>query len=250
MSTLVLANKTFSPEIKLSETGEIRSVIATLNVVDKDGDVTLPGFFGTQPAKILLAHDWGTLPLGKGMISEAGDEAVFDGKFNLKDTNARSAFEWLKFDLEHGVPSQEWSYGFRLEKDGYRFGEHEGQQVRFLIPSEKGPGAKIDEVSMVLVGAGEGTRTLSVKGLKFSEHAAQTLVAVGEFVTRARSLADLRGKEGRTLSDESLEKIRALHEELGSLIEVPSPEPDPDLPSSQEYDLLLAQTEAQLAGRF
>lgn len=255
MPTSQLIAKHFLPELKVSDNGEISSVIATLNVVDKDDDVTLPGFFGDQPVSVLLAHDWGTLPLGKGRIREQGDEAVFSGRMNLEDPNAKSAFSWLKFDLAHGEPIQEWSYGFRLHKDGFRFGEFEEKPVRFLTPTPEGsPGAKIDEVSLVLVGAGEGTRTLSVKGQKFSEHAEATLAVVSEFTQRARSLADLRGKDGRTLSEESLDKIRSLHEELGSLIEsspVDAPEGTPvgELPSDESIEMMLAQTEARIAGR-
>ena len=55
----------------------------TLNVIDKDGDVTLPGFFGRQEVSMLPAHDRHHVPLGKGTIEEVGDEAIAQIKMNL-----------------------------------------------------------------------------------------------------------------------------------------------------------------------
>jgi len=249
VTTRTLEQKHFSPEVKLSDdAGVFKATIATLGVKDKDGDVTLKGFFGEQTVPILVGHDWGMVPIGKGKIFEEGDKGVLEAKLNLADANAKAAYEWLKFDFENGSPGQEFSYGYSLEKGGYKNGPFEGEEVRFLQPKADGsPGAKIHEASLVLVGAGEGTGTQAVKGQTFSEHVESVLAAVDEFTTRAKSLADLRAKEDRTLSVESLEKIRELRDELSGLVE--EPEPDPDLPTLDQMDLILAQTEARMAGR-
>lgn len=244
--------QSFSPDLKLSEEkGSFRATIATLNVEDKDGDVTLPGFFGTQKnIPVLIGHDWGSVPVGKGDVFEDKDKAVLEAKLNLEDPNAKAAYEWLKFDFENGEPAQEFSYGYQIRGDGWRPGEFRGNDVRFLQPTEDGkPGAKIHEVSLVLVGAGEGTGTETVKngGMKFSEHADKTLAVLSEFMERARSLADLRAKEDRTLSDETLEKIGKLRDGLDELLEAPD-EPI-DLPNEDQFELVMSRARAQIDGR-
>ena len=254
MATKTLEKKrSYVPELKLSdEKGSFRATIATLNVKDKDGDVTLPGFFGEQKnIPILIGHDWGSVPVGKGTISEEKDLAVIDAKINLEDPKAKAAYEWLKFDFENGEPAQEFSYGFHLAGDGWKPGEFRGDDVRFLQPTEDGkPGAKVHEVSLVLVGAGEGTGTQAIKSkdTKFADHLERTLAVLSKFSERAKSLADLRAKEGRTLSDANLEKIRELREGLDAILEL-DPEPESDMPSDGQFDLLLAQTEARINGR-
>ncbi len=255
MTVQNLEKKTFSPEVKLDgDEGTFRATIATLNVKDKDGDVTLKGFFGTQEVPILVGHDWQMVPIGKGTITEDGDKAVLDARLNLKDANAKSAYEWLKFDFENGKPKQEFSYGFRLHKDGFKDGDFEGSEVRFLQPLKDGsPGAQIHEASLVLVGAGEGTGTQAIKspsGMKFSEHADKTLAVLSEFTERARSLADLRGKEDRTLSDDNLEKIRTLQTELNEILDdSTTPEPELELPTDDQFELVIERARAQSQGR-
>jgi hypothetical protein len=258
VATKTLEHKRFSPELKLSDVeGVFRATIATLNVKDKDGDVTLPGFFGKQTVPILIGHDWGMIPVGKGQILEDGNKAVLEAKLNLEDANAKSAYEWLKFDFENGTPGQEFSYGYSLEEGGFKSGQFKGEDVRFLQPTKDGnPGAKIHEASLVLVGAGEGTGTQVVKtvlvpreGLKFSEHITAVLAAVSAFVERARSLADLRAKEDRTLSDDNLEKIRELRAGLDGILEGSTPEPDLELPSDDQFELTMSRARAQIDGR-
>ncbi len=240
-----------SPEFKLSdEKGTFRATIATLNVKDKDGDVALPGFFGKQKnVPVLIGHNWGKVPIGKGTVFEEGNKAIMEAKLNLEESNSRGAYEWLKFDFENGKPAQQFSYGFKLFGEGWKPGEFHGDDVRFLQPKEDGkPGAKIHEVSLVLLGAGEGTGVEAIKSgdMKFAEHLEKTLAVLSEFSERATSLADLRAKEDRTLSDANLEKIRELRDELDAIVEEA---PEADLPSAEQFDLLMAQTEARIHGR-
>lgn len=136
--------------------GRGQAVIATLNAIDKDGDVTMPGAFGSQEVKVVPAHDWQHVPIGKASLSEQGDAALADFALNLDISSARDWHSALKFDLANKPPLQEWSYGFLIEKAS--FGEFDGQQVRFL------EAVKVHEISPVMVGAGVGTRTVSVKG--------------------------------------------------------------------------------------
>lgn len=149
--------KTWEGECKqLDDKGAGVAVIATLGVVDKDGDVTTAGAFGVgQTVPLVPAHNWQHVPLGKGKIREEGNEALIDFQLNMKLGIARAWHEALKFDLETPPAKQEWSYGFSILDSG--FGEHEGQRVRFL------KGMRVHEVSPVLLGAGVNTRTLALK---------------------------------------------------------------------------------------
>lgn len=160
------AYKTFEPELKAADAkGNATFAIATLGVVDHDGDVTEPGFFGRQPVQMLPSHDSSHVPLGKGVIYEQGDKAIADVKFNLAIPAARDWHAAIKFDFENPPSLQEYSYGFQLAADGQRTGTFKGRAVRFLQPRKDGsPGARVFEVSPVLLGAGIGTHTVAVKG--------------------------------------------------------------------------------------
>lgn len=144
-------------QLKLQdEAGAVRAVFATLNVVDKDGDITVPGAFESGAEVIISAYghqSWGgSLPVGKGVINEVGNEAVFEGRFFLNTTHGRDTYETLKGLGER----QEWSYGYNvLDSEQQTI---DGKSVRVLKK------LKVVEVSPVLVGAGVNTRTLAVKG--------------------------------------------------------------------------------------
>ncbi|MGH3775772.1 MAG: hypothetical protein ACRDRR_08545, partial [Pseudonocardiaceae bacterium] len=113
---------------------------------------------------LLPSHDYSHVPLGKGQLFERGDEAIVKARFNLAIPSAVDWFEALKFDMAHPPSLQEFSYGYTVLDGGSRMGTHAGQRVRFLQPLKGGsPGAAVHEVSMVLLGAGVGTRLVSVK---------------------------------------------------------------------------------------
>ncbi len=140
------------------EEGQFRAVFATLNVVDHDGDVTIPGAF-TDGEKVRISywgHRWGDLPVGRGEIHSDEKEAWVDGHFFLDTEGGRETYNTVKNLGE----LQEWSYGFDILERSE--GEFEGQQVQFLRR------LKVHEVSPVMLGAGVGTRTLAIKaeGLK------------------------------------------------------------------------------------
>lgn len=135
--------------------GEFEAVIATLNTMDKDGDYTVPGAFGQQEVTILPSHNWDSVPLGKATIMERGTEVVAVGRFNLETNVGREWYQALKFDIQNGRPLQEWSYGYRvLESSDETIDGHMARVLRKL---------SVHEVSPVIIGAGEGTRTVSVK---------------------------------------------------------------------------------------
>ncbi len=204
--------------------GEVEAVFSTLNVIDKDGDVTRPGAFGEQKVRISAYNhqSWnGELPVGKGVIKETGTEAVMQGQFFMDVPKARDTFVTVK---ELG-DQMEWSYGFDvLAKSEGKFpeGDSEGKDVRFL------DSLKVHEVSPVILGAGVDTRTLSAKDGK-EENSGKTLVdhitevnkQLDEVVTRIAEALAMRMEKGETLADVTMEQVnimlthsKRLHEAL------------------------------------
>lgn len=160
-----MQHKAFSPNVKaMTGDGTVSVVMATLNEIDSDGDVTEPGFFGRQTAQIVPTHDWAHVPLGKAHIREVGNEAIAELQFNLDVPAAADWYKAIRYDFENPPALQEYSYGFDILPGGSRYGQHKGQPVRFLQPLPNGrPGVRVVEVSPVMRGAGVGTRTLAVK---------------------------------------------------------------------------------------
>lgn len=239
-------------EVKLEgDKGEVRAVIATLNVVDKDGDFTERNAFGRQMVEISsYGHgSWkGKVPLGGGVIYEVGDEAIFEGRFNLKSQAAAEHYSHLMFMKENFPDKQtEWSYGF--DKIEWAYKDEGDRRLRVLKK------VKAYEVSPVLLGAGVNTRTLDVKeaGTKFVEQVEAALAANSAMIERAKSLADLRVMEGRSLSTANRERLTKLLEgikagavDLGALLqgtEAKAPEDDTSEKARQLYlRFLQAQT--------
>jgi hypothetical protein len=199
-------NVKLETDVKALSKGEGRAVIAEFNKVDHDGDVTLAGAFGKQHVNILPAHDRSAPRLGKAILTEAGERAIAEFKFNL-DADAKTAKEWhsaLKFDMENGEPLQEWSYGFKIIDSS--FGEFEGKQVRFLKQLD------VIEISPVLRGAGTSTGTLAIKskGMTYTDQMKQATASLDDvkaFIERSQSLADLKAKDGNSLSEEQLKTL-------------------------------------------
>ena len=147
-------------ELKDGEQGEVTAVVATLNVVDREGDVLLPGAFpdGAPVKMSAYGHDVvldGAAPVGKGTIREVADKAVFQGKFFLSTERGREAFHTVK---ELG-PDGEWSFGFpRGVQTVELTNEWRAKGARRVIR-----GIQPVEVSPVFRGASIGTRTLAAK---------------------------------------------------------------------------------------
>lgn len=144
-------------EIKAADKGEVSAVFATFDVVDSDGDVTVPGAF-TDGEEVLISSyqhtSWqGALPVGKGRIRTTKSEAILEGQFFMETSAGRDTFAVVKALAER----QQWSYGFdTLDAEP---GKLDGRDVQFLKR------LKVHEVSPVLIGAGVNTRTLAVKAL-------------------------------------------------------------------------------------
>src|SRR5512136_179778 len=75
-----MKTKTYRSPIEIKadgQPGEFRAVFATFNVIDKDGDVTLPGAFkdGAAVRISYWGHRWQDLPVGKGVIHQDDKKA-------------------------------------------------------------------------------------------------------------------------------------------------------------------------------
>lgn len=149
--------------LEADEKGHFRAVFATMNVVDKQDDLTIPGAFGQQDV-ILSQWNHGSwqsgasaLPIGVGKIFEEGNDAIIAGEFALEDADAQKTYKMLKYLKEKGR-NVEWSYA--LPEIEFENREQDGKRIRVLKR------IKVNEVSPVLMGAGINTRLLYIKSGK------------------------------------------------------------------------------------
>ena len=146
-------------EVKSAERGEVEAIVATLGVVDRDQEVILPGAIadGSKVKLSSYGHDamFGGIPVGKGALRIAGNRAIFQGKLFLGTVRGKETFDVLR---EMGA-DQSWSFGFVVQKSEPPSEEWRSRGARRML-------TRLDafEVSPVIVGAGVGTQTLSVKG--------------------------------------------------------------------------------------
>lgn len=243
-----MQRKSFTPDVEAD--GHVKAIIATLNVKDHDGDVTLPGAFGRKEGiPLLVGHQMHGLPVGKGRVYEEGHQAVFEGQFNLGSQHGKDAYETVKFMGMDG----DWSYGYTVKahQRGHISENGKSVPVRFLKSLD------VLEASIVGIGAGVGTGTASVKErtvaearnlideladagdenairlkalldsdaalnadetqIKFTEQAEAVVTAVGALTKRAKDIVSLR--KGRKLGTDSVERLSAVAGELGTLVQ-------------------------------
>lgn len=183
--------------------GAIEAVFSTFDVVDRDGDVVLPGAIEDgKSVPMVWAHDW-SRPVGRGTICTDKNRAVFDGTFFLDTAAGMDAYRTVKAmgDL------QEFSWGFRV-LDAAPI-ERDGATYRGIRATET------FEVSPVLVGAGRGTGLLSLKhGQPLATHAEALAEAVDEFEVRVRHHVEHCLKEGRVLSSANRERLASIADAL------------------------------------
>lgn len=190
-------------DVKDASEGMVEAVFATFNVVDHDGDLTLPGAFHDGASVRISAYNhtsWGgALPVGKGIISQTDTDARMVGEFFTNTTHGRDTFETVKQLGELG----QWSYGYDVLDSSH--GVHDGNNVQFLKDVE------VHEVSPVLLGAGIGTYTVSAKGLPRLED-----LSDDECAERAREACKALLKRGIALPQDLVEAVRAADAEAES----------------------------------
>jgi hypothetical protein len=245
--------------------GKVQAVFATLNVKDKDGDVTRPGAFENGAQVRISAYNhasWGPgmLPVGKGVIREKGDEAVLDSQFFLNTQAGKETFTTIK-ELGELV---EWSYGYDIldAEPGHK----DGEDIQFLNR------LKVHEVSPVLLGAGENTRTLLAKsfgveiepadapvvekakdGEKLADHLDRVIDEVKALADRLadavakRAEAD-NGRKNQKLSEATQERGEQLLEQVKRLREALAIEPQINTEAIRLQALLSRATELRARG--
>ncbi|KKK48546.1 hypothetical protein LCGC14_3144030 [marine sediment metagenome] len=205
-----IEHKRFKAQVKQTgDSGEFEAIIATLGVVDADGDIIVAGAFQNATLSVLPAHDSRSVPLGKATMEDRGDKAIAVGKFNLDVPAAKDWHSAIRFDLENGKSVQEWSFAYRVVESEMETRDEE--EVRILKKMD------VMEVSPVLRGAGVDTGTLSAKSKqRFADQLDSTLTAVEDTLERAKSIARLRAKNDKpgTLSDNHKARIKAMRDKF------------------------------------
>lgn len=182
--------------------GSIEAVFSTFNVVDRGGDVVMPGAIEhAKPAPMVWSHDWSRI-VGKGVTDVQPDRAVFKGQFFLDTTAGMDAYRTVK----NMGSLQEFSWGFLVNEADYE--ERDGMTVRLIKSTE------LFEVSPVLVGEGRNTGTLALKHAPLHDQTDTALAAVDLVVARYKSLAGLWLKEGRPISESRRGRMAAITEQL------------------------------------
>jgi hypothetical protein len=146
-------------EIKDEAEGLVEAIVATLNVVDHDGDVILPGAIqnGSTVKLSSYAHDVvtaGAAPVGLATVDVVGNQAILKGRFFMNTQRGREAFETVKALGAEG----EWSIGFRPTKTAPVTKAWRERGASRLLAS-----IALVETSPVFVGASPNTGTLGVK---------------------------------------------------------------------------------------
>lgn len=146
----------------VSDTGAVSAVIATIGVVDRDGDVMMDGCL-PAPVKVTISpynHAlWsvgtpGIVPLGYGEFKQDGDHLVFSGQFNMDIQAAREAHADIKMAMEYGV-NTEWSFSLQDKVvEQVKVNGVAGNGIKSFAPRE---------VCRVVQGASVGSGTTAVK---------------------------------------------------------------------------------------
>ena len=236
----MLEKKTLSNvEFKVDgdEAGTVEAVFSVFNVRDYDGDVVKSGAIPNDTkVTVAWAHDW-SKPVGKGTVTVDDNKAVFKGKFFTDTESGNEAYKIVK----NMGADQEWSWGFKaLETLDGNPENYEGLKTREITKVD------IFEVSPVLRGANAHTETLAVKSRQqsFADQCKSTLDVVSSLVERAKSLADLRAKDNRTIGEASNEALLDIVDELQKCIDSINAVAKSD--NTDEYGQVLRQ----VAGRF
>jgi hypothetical protein len=210
--------------IKSESKGEVEAVFARLNVIDHDGDVTVPGAFKEGQTVAISQHGhtiWdGTAPVGKGTIHTVGDTAVFRGKFFMDMQAARDTFHAVKGMAEHG----QWSYGFNtLTAEPGQLG---GKDVKFLKELE------VFEVSPVLRGAGIGTMTTSAKqrsDTNSDSERGSAVAALWKAISTHETPTTTKRWSATDLKGSTIDELRAKHAAVDAAM-------DPDDPAAYAFE--------------
>ncbi|MGI8518638.1 MAG: hypothetical protein ACR2ME_09940 [Acidimicrobiia bacterium] len=155
-----MENKRLAAEVKSTDPkGIVEATVATLGVIDHDGDIVEPGALGGRQRAPLSAYNHSssaavTLPLGVAEVTESGSKWLATTRYFLETLAGREAFATVKALHEAGLPS-EYSWGYEVLKS--EPDSVDGRRIRRLKK------IRLIEVSPVLRGASVGTGSTGVK---------------------------------------------------------------------------------------
>jgi HK97 family phage prohead protease len=192
--------------------GTLEGYGAVFNNVDHGGDVILPGAFKDAIPAFLergfvpVGHDWMGLPVATIADAKEDDSGLwFSAEFHTTQS-AQDARTVVKERIDRGK-FVGLSIGFLPDyDDGVEFRD-DGVRVLKRIK-------ELAEVSIVTVPMNREAGVASVKSLTFTDEADTALAAVKSLIERAESLADLRVKEGRTLSAANRTRLSGISEQM------------------------------------
>ena len=152
-------------ELKDEGDGAFSATFASFNVVDLDGDVTLPGAFRSGAKTVVGAFNHSSqrgdaLPVGIATLRSDSRRAWAEGEFF--DTPAGRTY---RTTLKALGPLAEWSYSYKVDDQSVEYADLRAWPGAKRILR----GVTVYEVSPVLRGAGIGTRTDYVKGAELVE---------------------------------------------------------------------------------
>lgn len=131
--------------------GSIKAVFSTFGVIDRDGEVVEAGAIPEVEVPLVVAHNWSTLPVGKGRITTDAKEATFTGEFFIDTEHGRQAY--LTAKAMGSLQQYSWAFDV-LESEK---GTVDKKAVNIIKKTEP------FEVTLALVGVNRDTYTIGIK---------------------------------------------------------------------------------------
>src|SRR3990172_2661029 len=240
--------------------GLVTAVFATLNVIDEDGDVTIPGAFGEQSVKLAAwGHGWDKLPVGRGAIRERG-EGEHEGRpvrflkrmkvWEVSPVMVGAGVDTMTVDIKAGKVAIGVHATEMAPEDGAVVWRGcvgaAGRMMGADIPEGDMPGVRRHLAAHYKQFDREPPWE-NMRGWTYLDHAEHVLADVQAFVQRSEALAAVRAKEARTLSaanrsrlEEVAKAAAVLREEIEELLKGSEPESEKALRLFVDYQRILA----------
>ena len=156
----MMNNESKNIDIELKDdSGQVEAVFSLFNSLDSDGDVVVPGAvksgFKNNQVPMVWSHKW-DMPIGKGIITQDDDKAVFKGEFFMDTESGKEAYNLVK----NMGDMQQWSFGYKVNDSEFsKTKDQDGEDTNARYLKD----LTVYEVSPVLVGANQDTYTLAIK---------------------------------------------------------------------------------------
>jgi len=255
--------KTFPHFIKSIDEASrtVTGIFAVHGNIDEEGDVSVNGSFGKRldngerkRVRFLWNHDAWQPPIAS--IKEIREVE--------RDELPEKVLEWapeasggvlVKRKYYEGIPLADWvfkgiqegditemSYAYELHE--YKREELEEEKwIRYMLDVEL---FDISDVNWGMNPATAGVKGLPASGMNFTQHSLWVASTLEDYVRRVKDRKDLRAHEGRTLTEEVLERLAKMDEAITSIIR----ECEPKASEAEVREVLgeWMRVEAQLAG--